>query len=287
MRKKRTIAWLAAGALAFALAGCGGAPQGMGGGNGAAKPDSRTESGVAGSQPAAAESVELVVSAAASLSDSLQQLQKGYEASHPGVKLRFNFGASGMLQRQIEQGAPADLFIPAAAVNVQALVDQGLIDPAQQTTLLSNELVLVVPKTGGPPIHELTELAKPDVKRIAVGEPDSVPAGGYAKEALKSANLWDALQAKLVFAKDVRQVLAYVESGNADAGFVYKTDALTSNKVTVAHRVNSKLYKPITIPVAVLKSTKRSKEAQELYDYMQSKEAADIFTGYGFTPVKR
>jgi molybdate transport system substrate-binding protein len=268
MIRKRTKAWLAAGALAITLTGCGGAKQD------------------AAAQPAKTEPVELVVSAAASLTDSLRQLQTSWEAKHPDVKLRFNFGASGALQQQIEQGAPADLFFSAAAQNMRALVDKGLIDKTQQTTLLKNELVLIVPKTKDEPVKQLADLAKPEVKRIAVGEPASVPAGGYAKEALTNAKLWDALQTKLVFGKDVRQVLTYVESGDADAGFVYKTDALTSKQVTVAQPVDAKLYTPVEYPIGIVKATSHAKEAQELYDYLQSKEASDVFAGFGFTPVK-
>jgi molybdate transport system substrate-binding protein len=262
------MAWLAVGVLAVALAGCGGT-----------KKD-------AGAQPAKTETVELVVSAAASLTDSLRQLQTNWEAKHPDVKLRFNFGASGVLQQQIEQGAPADLFISAAAKNMQALVDKGLIDKTRQTILLKNELVLIVPKTKEEPVKQLADLAKPETKRIAVGEPESVPAGGYAKEALTNAGLWDALQAKLVFCKDVRQVLTYVESGNADAGFVYRTDALTSKQVTAAQPMDAKLYTPVEYPIGVVKATSHAKEAQELYDYLKTKEASDVFAGFGFTPVK-
>ncbi|WP_156158290.1 molybdate ABC transporter substrate-binding protein [Gordoniibacillus kamchatkensis] len=274
----RTIAaLLAAGALAFMLTGCGGAQA----------PKAPAAPDGADVRHSGAEPAELVVSAAASMSDSLRELQKRFEAGHPGIKLRFNFGASGALQQQIEQGAPADLFVSAAAKNMQALVARGLVESKLQTTLLYNELVLVVPKTGNAPNLKLADLAKADVKRIALGEPESVPAGSYAKEALTNAKLWDSLQPKLLFAKDVRQVLTYVESGNADAGFVYKTDALTSKQAAVAEPVDAKLYKPIEIQVGIVKATKHGEEAQALYDYLQTKEAADLFSGFGFTPAKR
>lgn len=260
----KKLAWIIAVALVLAIAGCGTA-------------DNKAPVG------AEQERVELVVSAAASLTDSLQKLQQAYESLHPNVKLRFNFGASGTLQQQIEQGAPADLFLSASKNNMDALVKKGFVDGAKQKTLLRNELVLVVPKGAASPAKALADLAKPDVKHIAVGEPEAVPAGGYAKEALANAKLWDALQPKLVFAKDVRQVLTYVESGNADAGFVYKTDALVSKDAVVAQTVDAKLYKPVEIPGGIVKATKHEKDAQQFLTYLQSKEAKDVFVSFGFT----
>lgn len=263
--------WLIAGALSLAIAGCG-------------SPDAKQSNDKA-AKTEKPEQAELVVSAAASLTDSLQKLQQTYESKHPNVKLRFNFGASGTLQQQIEQGAPADLFVSAAAKNMKPLVDKGLIDAAKQTTLLRNELVLVVPKSAAAPAKEIADLAKANVTHVAVGEPESVPAGGYAKEALTNAKLWDAVQTKLIYGKDVRQVLTYVETGNADAGFVYKTDALTSKQSVIGQTVDPALYKPIEIQIGIVKSTKRGKEAQELLDYLQSKEAMDVFVSFGFTPA--
>lgn len=229
--------------------------------------------------------VELTVSAAASLTDALKEIQTGYEKKNSSVKLNLNFGASGSLQQQIEQGAPADLFISAAAKNVKALVEQQLIDPEQQTVLLTNELVLVVPTSaeGADKAGNLEDLARPEIKHIAIGEPQSVPAGGYAKEALAHAKLWDTLQPKFVLSKDVRQVLTYVESGNAEAGFAYKTDALTSQKVTIVTVIDPQSYQPVEYPAGIVKTTKHVKEAQDFYHYLQSKEAADVFVKYGFS----
>jgi molybdate transport system substrate-binding protein len=261
-------------ALTLIAAGCSS-------GAGASSSGSDSTAGGSGSQ-----SVELVVSAAASLTDSLQQVGHNYEARHPNVKVRFNFGASGTLQQQIEQGAPADLFFSAGKANMQALVDKGLVDKSQMTTVLTNELVLVVPK-GAATVNQLSDLAQPSFRHVALGEPQSVPAGGYAKQALTSAKLWDALQPKLVYGKDVRQVLTYVETGNADAGFVYKTDALTSKQAVVAQTVDAKLYEPVQYPEGIVKETRHMQETKELYDYLQSKEAADVFAGFGFTPASR
>ncbi|OPH50659.1 molybdate ABC transporter substrate-binding protein [Paenibacillus ferrarius] len=235
---------------------------------------------------ASVEKVELTISAAASLTDALKEIQTNFESKNKQLKLNFNFGASGALQQQIEQGAPSDMFLSAATKNMKALVDKQLIDPAQQKNLLINELVVVTPADGKVAVQKIDELSGAEIKHVAVGEPQTVPAGSYAKEALTSAKLWDPLQSKLVQGKDVRQVLTYVESGNAEAGFVYKTDALTSKQVKVAFSVDPKTYTPIEYPIGIVKATKHSKEINEFYTYLQSKEAQDVFVKFGFSIPK-
>lgn len=264
--------------MTLALAGCGAADNANinGGTNAAAK-------GPADSDRQQAETVELTISAAASMTDALTEIQSAYEADNRHIKLSFNFGASGALQQQIEQGAPADLFLSAAVKNMSALVDKQLIDKERQINLLQNELVVVVPADSGTAIESAADLTKADVKTLAIGIPESVPAGNYAKEALTHEKLWDVLQSKTVQGKDVRQVLQYVETGNADAGFVYKTDALTSDKVKVAFAVDPASYKTIQYPIGIVKATKHAEEAEHFYTYLQSKEALDVFVKYGFS----
>ncbi|MNI26142.1 Molybdate-binding periplasmic protein precursor [compost metagenome] len=230
--------------------------------------------------------VELTISAAASLTDALKEIQTAYEGKNKQIKLNFNFGASGALQQQIEQGAPADLFLSAAAKNMKTLVDKQLIDQAQQKNLLINELVVVVPGDSKANVQKVEDLTSGDIKHLALGEPQTVPAGTYAKEALTKVKLWDGLQSKMVQAKDVRQVLTYVESGNAEAGFVYKTDALTSQKVKIAFQVDPTTYTPIEYPAGIVKATKYTKEASDFYAYLQSKEAQDVFVKFGFSIPK-
>ncbi|RTE01983.1 molybdate ABC transporter substrate-binding protein [Paenibacillus whitsoniae] len=227
--------------------------------------------------------VELTISAAASLTDALKEIAATYEKQHATIKLNFNFGASGALQQQIEQGAPADLFFSAAAKNMKDLVDKGLIDTAQQKSLLLNELVLIVPEGGKVAASKVEDLTADSIKHVAVGEPLTVPAGTYAKEALTNAKLWDALQNKIVQGKDVRQVLTYVESGNAEAGFVYKTDALTSKQVKIAGTIDPKTYKAVEYPAGIVKATKHGKETGDFYTYLQSTEALDVFVKFGFS----
>jgi molybdate transport system substrate-binding protein len=273
-------------AMLLVFTGCGGSQNTNvnASASAAASSESRSEQG---QQPEEsqkpAETVELTISAAASMTDALADIQKLYEANHSGIKLSFNFGASGALQQQIEQGAPADLFLSAAVKNMTALVDEGLIDSGQQTNLLKNELVVVAAADSSAVIEKVEDLSNTEVKTIAIGIPESVPAGNYTKEALTALNLWDTLQSKSVQAKDVRQVLQYVETGNADAGFVYKTDALSSDKVKIAFVVDPSTYKAIQYPIGIVKATKHAKEAEAFYSYLQTQEALDIFVKYGFS----
>jgi molybdate transport system substrate-binding protein len=200
------------------------------------------------------------------------------------IKLTFNFGSTGTLQKQIEQGAPVDVFLAAGAKQMKALVDKGLIDAAEQLPLLVNDLVLVVPiestlKIEGSPSEELIKEA---YNHIAIGIPETVPAGAYAKQTLQYLKIYDALASKLVQAKDVRQVLTYVETGNADAGFVYRTDAMTSKKVKVVLTLDPKMHEPIIYPMGIVKASKNTKEAKSFYQYLQSKEASAVFVLYGF-----
>ncbi|MBO9596198.1 MAG: molybdate ABC transporter substrate-binding protein, partial [Cohnella sp.] len=193
-------------------------------------------------------SVVLTISAAASLTDALAEVQQRYESSHPSTKLRFNFAASGTLQQQIEQGAPIDIFVSASELNMDKLVYKQLIATDKHANLLSNSLVVVVPKGNEENITRMEDLTSPGIDKLAIGIPESVPAGAYAVEALTGAGLWDSLRMKTVQAKDVRQVLQYVETGNAEAGFVYKTDALASSRVDIAFAVDKAAYKPIVYP---------------------------------------
>ncbi|WP_433775251.1 molybdate ABC transporter substrate-binding protein [Bacillus wiedmannii] len=225
--------------------------------------------------------VELTISAAASLQDALKEIEKQYKEKEPNIKLSFNFGASGALQQQIEQGAPADLFFSAAEDKFQTLVKKGFIDEKEGKNLLGNELVLVVPKDSS--LTKFQDLKDEKIKKIALGTPESVPAGKYAKASLAHENLWNDVQNKIVFTKDVRQVLTYVETGNVDAGIVYKTDALISDKVKIGETAAATSHEPIHYPLGVIKESKHKKEATSFYEYLQSKDAQSIFKKYGFT----
>ena len=163
---------------------------------------------------------------------------------------------------------------------MDTLVKEDLI--ADHATLLSNDLVMVVPTNSRHAFTTVKELTDKSVKKVAIGQPESVPAGQYAKETLTTRKVWDSLQSKLVYAKDVRQVLTYVETGNVDAGLVYKTDALTSSKVKIALRIIPGVHSPILYPAGVVKETKHAAEAKAFYAYLRTKEADAVFTKYGF-----
>lgn len=227
-------------------------------------------------------SIQLIVSAAASLTESLEEIKPLYEKSHPGVTLAFNFGASGTLQKQIENGAKADLFLSAGAKQMKALVEGKFIAATAQQNLLLNELVIVVPASGGQAVTSLEDLKAAAFKKLAVGTPETVPAGSYTQEALEKAGLWETLQAKIVYTKDVKQVLNYVETGNTEAGFVYKTDALASTAAKIAYTVDKSSHSSITYPIGIIQATEHRAQTDTLYTYLTSPEALAIFVKHGF-----
>lgn len=225
---------------------------------------------------------QLVVSAAASLTDVLKELAPLYQQSRSRVTLRYNFASSGALQQQIENGAPADVFISAAAKQMDVLQQKNLLVANTRRNLLTNRLVLVVPaKKSG--ITNLKSLGDVRVKRIAIGDPRSVPAGQYAQEALTKAGLWNQLKSKYVLASNVRQVLQFVESGNADAGLVYLTDAKTTNQVKIVQTIPTSLHSPIIYPVAVLKNSRNQTASRGFVQFLLSDQAKRVFQKYGFT----
>jgi molybdate transport system substrate-binding protein len=232
------------------------------------------------------EPIQLTISAASSLAEALQEIQSLYNKKNAAVKINLNFGATGELQQQIEQGAPVDIFFSSATKPMRKLIDQQWIDEDQQLILLSNELVIITSTARDLKIEKIQELTQNQIERIAIGIPESVPAGNYAKEALMNVKLWNTLQPKLIQAKDVKQVLQYVETGNVDAGFVYKTDALVSSKVNMALILKPDLHSAITYHLGVVKSTRHLDETLDFFTFLQSAEALDIFKKYGFTVPK-
>lgn len=224
--------------------------------------------------------IELIVSAAASLQESFEYLQPRFEAVYPNIDLIFNYGSSGALQQQIEQGAPVDVYLSAGMKQMERLIDQKLVNKYQP--IMSNELVLIVAAESQGEWKEFENLKSDDVKHIAIGQPESVPAGLYAQQAMKALKLWDPIQHKLIYAKDVRQVLNVVETGNAEAGFVYATDAARSPKVKVAIKLPEDTHQPIQYPAAILKDSTHPAEALAFYNYLISKDAQVIFAEFGF-----
>ncbi|CAM4387848.1 molybdate ABC transporter substrate-binding protein [Paenibacillus tarimensis] len=231
-------------------------------------------------QDSKADRTELIVSAAASLQDSLRELAAAYEQQHPGVSITLNLGSSGALAKQIAEGAPVDLFLSAGTAPMDKLSSTKTVAGRKQ--LLLNELVLITPDDKAVRPSKLEDLLNEEIRRIAVGEPDVVPAGEYTRETLEYAGLWAMLKPKLVMAKDVKQVLTYVNSGNADAGFVYSTDAASSSAASVVYRVPEQWHSPIIYEAAVVERSSNRKEAAALLNYMLNEESSDLFRDYGF-----
>ena len=231
---------------------------------------------------AAPASATLTISAAASLKDAMQQIQQSYTKEKPNVKLTYNFGSSGALQQQIEQGAGVDVFISAATKQMDALDKKGLLLEGTRKDLLKNQVVLVVPqKSTG--VTDFKDLTKPSVKKIALGEPKSVPAGEYAQQVLTALKILDAVKPKAVYAKDVRQALNYVESGNVDAGIVYLSDAKSSPKVKIVKTAPENTHKSVVYPIAVLKSSKNADAAKDFVQFLSNNQAKTTFENQGFT----
>ena len=241
-------------------------------------PDVETASNVANPEAV----IALTISAAASVQDAMKAVQTAYQTEEPTVAITYNFGSSGSLAQQIAQGAPTDVFLSASQKWMDDLEEQGQILDGSRQDLLLNSLVLITPQDATA-IADFNDFATDKVAKIAMGEPESVPAGRYAKEALTSVNLFEDLQPKLVFGKDVRQVLAYVETGNVDAGLVYATDAAASDQVQVAATAPADTHSPIIYPVGVAADSANAEAAQAFVDFLFSDAAAVIFEEYGFT----
>lgn len=230
--------------------------------------------------------IDLTVSAAASLKDAAEELKDLYKKKHPAVTITYNFAASGTLQKQIEEGAPVDIFISAGSKQMDALAVKGMINKKSRYDLLSNELVLVAGKDST--VMGFEDLADYRITRISIGAPETVPAGEYARETLTSMGLWEKVASKIVYAKDVRQVLTYVETGNVDAGLVYRSDVVgAGNKARIVAVAPKNSHKPIIYPLAILKNSKHKMEATQFTEFLLSREAAGVFKKYGFQPLKK
>lgn len=223
----------------------------------------------------------LNVSAAASLTDVLHEIGAAYQ-KQSGDTLLFNFGASSTLARQIQEGAPADLFISADELKMDQLQQRGLVVKKSRVGLLSNTLVIIVPSDSSLKIASARDLTDPAIPNVAVAEPSTVPAGIYAKEYLRKIHVWDKITYKLIPTDNVRSALAAVESGNAATGIVYKTDALISKVVRIAFEVPAAEGPEISYPAAVMADSKQQPAAQRFLDYLQSPPAREIFRKYGF-----
>ena len=230
---------------------------------------------------ASARATEILVFGAASLTDALQELAATYEKT-TGDKLVFSFGASSTLVRQIQAGAPADLFLSADEEKMDILEKDGLLLAGTRKSVLSNTLVVVVPSGSSLQIHKPEDLAGPGVHLLALAEMQSVPAGIYAKKYLETKKLWDKVAGRVIPTENVRAALAAVEAGNADAGIVYKTDAGISKKVKIAYEVPRAESPKISYPFAVVAKTQHAEAARRLLAWLESPAALAVFQKYGF-----
>ena len=227
------------------------------------------------------QAAEIQVYAAASLADALKEIASAYEQASSD-KLVFNFAASSLLARQIQEGAPADLFASADEEKMDGLEKKGLIVKETRKSLLSNSLVIVVQSDSALSFQSAKELADSKIKRLALAEPQSVPAGIYAKKYLQTIGIWDDVMDRVIPTENVRAALAAVEYGNVDAGIVYKTDAAISKKVKTAYEVLPANGPKISYPFAVIRDSKNPEGAKKLLQYLSSPEGLAVFQKYGF-----
>lgn len=223
------------------------------------------------------------VYAASSLTDALKEIAAAYQAKS-GDHLSFNFAASNVLARQIEEGAPADIFFSADDAQMERLIKDGKIDPATRRVLLSNELVVVAPSDSSLTLQSAADLR--NVERIAVGDPKFVPVGVYARTYLEKIGLWKDLERKVIPTENVRAGLAVVESGNADVGFVYRSDAKISSKVKVILRVPPEEAPAIDYPAALVAAAPARFAAEQFLQHLASNDAGKVFEKFGFIVKK-
>ncbi|WP_036489370.1 molybdate ABC transporter substrate-binding protein [Myxosarcina sp. GI1] len=240
-------------------------------------------------RPSQAEATnQLTISAASSLKDVMEKIEPLYQQLHPKTDITYNFGSSGSLQRQIEQGAPVDVFISAASKQMDALAKEDLLLIETRRNLLKNQIVLVTPKNvskANLKVDNFNDLTDENIQAIALGEPESVPAGEYAQEVLTSFKIADKVEAKAVYGKDVHQVVSYVTTGNVDAGIVYRTDVRAADNVRIVATAPENSHSPVVYPIAVIKDSQHPEEAKDLIEFLTTPEAKEVFKENGFVTI--
>jgi len=237
------------------------------------------ETSVSGQTPDA-----ITVSAAASLTEAFTDMESQFETENPGADVNLNFAGSGNLRKQIEGGAPVDVFASADQKNMDMLANETFIDNSTRKDFAENSLVLIVPANSDLNITGIKDLTASDVEKISIGNPETAPVGKYATQALTEAGLWDQLKDKTILAEDVKQVLTYVGRGEVDAGFVYMTDAKTANPGTIKIVATVPVNTSISYPIALVSASDNKEEAQEFVDFVNGEEGQEILEKYGFTP---
>jgi molybdate transport system substrate-binding protein len=226
---------------------------------------------------------EITVSAAISLKNAFEEIGKTFMQKHPGTKVVFNFGGSGDLTRQIEAGAPVDVFASAAQRDMDDIDRKGLVASNSRKDFAGNAVVLIKPANSNIAINSMEDLRKKEAGKIAIGNPKTVPAGRYAEEALRHFNLWEILKEKLILGENVRQVLDYVARNEVDAGLVYSTDAMVRSKeVKVVMKLPEASHQPVIYPIGVIRGTKEESLSKAFVALVVSAEGQKILIQYGF-----
>ncbi len=235
-----------------------------------------------------ANAAEITVSAAISLKEAFQEIGRLYESKNTGTKIVFNFGASGDLAKQIEGGAPVDIFASAAPKDMDQLLQKGFIISSSKADFAKNSVVLIQPASSKIEIKKFEDITKPEIKKISIGNPQTVPAGRYAQEVLTHFKLWDGIKDRLIFAENVRQVLDYVARNEVDAGIVYLTDAKSKEKeVRIAATAPPESHKPVIYPIGIVKDSKNEASAKAFIALILSEEGGKILGKYGFEPIRK
>jgi molybdate transport system substrate-binding protein len=226
---------------------------------------------------------EITISAAISLKNAFEDIGRIFQEKNPGGRLLFNFGGSGDLARQIEAGAPVDVFASAAQKDMDDLDQKDVIVKGTRKDFAGNSLVLIIPTKSAIHLASFNDLRREEIQKIAIGNPKTVPAGRYAEEVLRYFNLWDGIKDRLIFGENVRQVLDYVARGEVDAGMVYSTDALVRAKeVRIVAEAPEQSHRPVVYPIAVVKGSKKEALAKEFISVVTSREGEKILERYGF-----
>jgi molybdate transport system substrate-binding protein len=229
---------------------------------------------------------ELIVSAAISLTNAFEEIGKNFQEKHKNVRVLFNFGGSGDLSRQIIGGAPVDVFASASSKDMDDLDKRNMLLKNTRINFAGNAVVLIAPANAAFNLTSFNDLKKGEIKRIAIGNPKTVPAGRYAEEVLKYFNLLEAVKDKLIFAENVRQVLDYVARGEVDAGIVYSTDAgIKADRVKIAVEASEKCHNPVVYPIAVIRGSKKEILGKEFISAVVSPEGKQLMKKYGFRPL--
>ena len=228
------------------------------------------------------EGKEILVLAAASLTDVLNELAASYK-ENTGVTVTFSFASSGALQTQIESGSPADIFFSAAQRQMNALEEQALIDVDTRKNLVENKVVLITPANSTLNIKSFNDMANNNVQKIGLGEPKSVPVGQYSEEILSNLSILDIVKPKAVYGSDVRNVLSGAETGEIDCGIVYETDAKIANNINIVAQAPEGSHRRVIYPIAVINSSQNKEEAQKFIDYISTDSSIEVFNKYGFS----